>query len=75
MRVHERGSGETCACGTGVVAVAVVAGGAVPGGPPVVVSTPGGELEVTLDETGEATLTGPAVLVARGSLDLEVIGA
>ncbi len=75
MRVHERGSGETCACGTGVVAVAVVAGGAVAGGPPVVVSTPGGELDVTVDETGEATLTGPAVLVARGSLDLEVIGA
>lgn len=75
MRVHERGSGETCACGTGVVAVAVVAGGAVPGGPAVVVSTPGGDLEVSLDEAGEAILTGPAVLVARGSLDLEVIGS
>ena len=74
MRVHERGSGETCACGTGVVAVAVVAGGATPGGPPVIVGTPGGDLEVSLDDAGEATLTGPAVLVARGSLDLEVIG-
>ena len=40
-----------------------------------VVSTPGGDLEVSLDEAGEATLTGPAVLVARGSLDLEVIGS
>jgi len=74
MRVHERGSGETCACGTGVVAVAVTAGRAVPGGDPVLVSTPGGELEVSLDDAGEAMLTGPAVLVARGALDLEVIG-
>jgi diaminopimelate epimerase len=57
-----------------VVAVAVTAGGAVPGGDPVLVSTPGGELEVRLDDTGEAILTGPAVLVARGVLDLEVIG-
>jgi diaminopimelate epimerase len=74
MRVHERGSGETCACGTGVVAVAVVAGGASPGGAPVLVSTPGGDLEVHLEASGEAVLTGPAVLVARGVLDLEVIG-
>ncbi len=74
MRVHERGSGETHACGTGVVAVAVIVGGAVPGGEPVRVTTPGGDLEVQLRADGEAVLTGPAVLVARGVLDLEVIG-
>lgn len=74
MRVHERGSGETQACGTGVVAVAVSAGGAVPGGDPVRVTTPGGDLEVRIRPDGEAVLTGPAVLVARGVLDLEVIG-
>ena len=74
MRVHERGSGETEACGTGVVAVAVTVGGAVPGGDPVLVSTPGGDLEVHVRPDGEAVLTGPAVLVARGVLDLEVIG-
>lgn len=74
MRVHERGSGETCACGTGVVAGAVAAGGATPGGAPVLVSTPGGDLEVALDPSGQAILTGPAVLVAHGILDLEVIG-
>lgn len=74
MRVHERGSGETEACGTGVVAVAVAVGGAVPGGGPVRVTTPGGDLEVHLMPDGEAVLTGPAVLVARGVLDLEVIG-
>lgn len=74
MRVHERGSGETWACGTGVVAVAVCVGGAVPGGGPVRVSTPGGDLEVHVQPDGEAVLTGPAVLVARGVIDLEVIG-
>ncbi len=74
MRVHERGSGETWACGTGVVAVAVSVGGAVPGGYPVRVSTPGGDLAVHVEPDGEAVLTGPAVLVARGVIDLEVIG-
>ena len=74
MRVHERGSGETWACGTGVVAVAVSVGGAVPGGEPVLVTTPGGDLTVHVEPDGEAVLTGPAVLVARGVLDLEVIG-
>lgn len=74
MRVHERGSGETEACGTGVVAVAVAIGGATPGGAPVRVTTPGGDLEVHVRPDGEAVLTGPAVLVARGVLDLEVIG-
>ena len=74
MRVHERGSGETEACGTGVVAVAVAVGGAVAGGELVRVTTPGGELDVQVRPDGEAVLTGPAVLVARGVLDLEVIG-
>ncbi|MCA0253243.1 MAG: diaminopimelate epimerase [Actinobacteria bacterium] len=74
MRVHERGSGETEACGTGVVAVAVAVGGATAGGAPVRVTTPGGDLEVHVRPDGEAVLTGPAVLVARGVLDLEVIG-
>ncbi|MEA4943696.1 MAG: diaminopimelate epimerase [Propionicimonas sp.] len=74
MRVHERGSGETWACGTGVVAVAVSVGGAVPGGDPVRVTTPGGDLAVHVQPDGEAVLTGPAVLVARGVIDLEVIG-
>ena len=74
MRVHERGSGETWACGTGVVAAAVSVGGALPGGEPVRVTTPGGDLAVHVEPGGEAVLTGPAVLVARGVIDLEVIG-
>lgn len=64
MRVHERGSGETWSCGTGVVAAAAVAGG-VGDGEPITVVVPGGTLEVRF-AAGEATLTGPAVLVATG---------
>ncbi len=61
MRVHERGSGETQSCGTGVVAAAAVAA---PAGRCEVV-VPGGELDVDL--TGEeAILRGPAEIVARG---------
>lgn len=68
MRVHERGSGETRSCGTGACAAAVAAmraDGAAPG-TPYVVDVPGGRLEVVERGDGEVTLTGPAVLVARG---------
>ena len=68
MRVHERGSGETMSCGTGIVATAVAAladVGEATGD--VVVEVPGGELTVTVTEGG-STLTGPSVLVAEGLL-------
>lgn len=65
LRVHERGVGETESCGTGVVAAAAAVGEA----DRVVVSVPGGTLEVDL--TGDvAVLTGPAVVVARGTCTL-----
>lgn len=66
MRVHERGSGETMSCGTGIVATAVAAladAGEATGG--VVVEVPGGEVSVTVTEGG-STLTGPSVIVAEG---------
>jgi len=66
MRVHERGSGETMSCGTGIVATAVAAladSGEATGD--VVVVVPGGEVEVSLTEAG-SSLTGPSTLVARG---------
>lgn len=70
MRVHERGSGETLACGTGACAVAVAAarraGDA--SGLPWRVDLPGGTLEVGWTADGEVTLAGPAVLVAEGTL-------
>ena len=69
MRVHERGAGETLSCGTGTVAAAVAAladAGEVTGEVTVVV--PGGELTVVIREDG-ATLTGPSLIVAEGTID------
>ncbi|WP_199433385.1 diaminopimelate epimerase [Qaidamihabitans albus] len=69
MRVHERGVGETRACGTGTVAaVAAVLhlGGTDTGSS--TVDVPGGRLTVTV-ERETSSLTGPAVFVARGELD------
>ncbi|MFC5063439.1 diaminopimelate epimerase [Actinomycetospora atypica] len=70
LRVHERGSGETCSCGTGTVAGAVAglrAAGLDAG--TVTVTTPGGVLRVGVDPS-TTTLTGPAVLVAKGEVEL-----
>ncbi|AYJ49526.1 diaminopimelate epimerase [Rhodococcus sp. P1Y] len=69
MRVFERGVGETRSCGTGTVAAAAAAlsyEGLDSG--QVVVGVPGGEVTVTIDDSG-ATLRGPSVLVASGSID------
>jgi diaminopimelate epimerase len=75
MRVHERGSGETRSCGTGAGAVmvaAAVADGARPAGADVAyrVDVPGGTLTVTWTADDRVLLTGPAVIVARGTTDL-----
>jgi diaminopimelate epimerase len=68
MRVHERGSGETRSCGTGACAAAVAAAGDGPGRWRV--DVPGGGLEVSRDEAGHVYLTGPALIVAKGTTDL-----
>ena len=71
LRVFERGSGETLACGTGACA-AVVAGillGQLDS--PVSVSTRGGELSIEwLGGEHAVMLTGPAVSVFEGSIDI-----
>ncbi|MGW7564109.1 diaminopimelate epimerase [Streptomyces sp. NPDC054757] len=76
MRVHERGSGETRSCGTGACAVAVAAArrdGIDPAitGEPVTytVDLPGGRLVITELPDGEIEMTGPAVIVAEGTID------
>jgi len=72
MRVHERGSGETRSCGTGAGAVmvaAAVADGAERSGA-YRVDVPGGTLVVTWTPDDRVLLTGPAVIVARGTTSL-----
>jgi diaminopimelate epimerase len=69
MRVHERGVGETRACGTGTVAaVAAVLHLAGSATGQSTVDVPGGRVQVTVNEH-TSTLTGPAVFVASGELD------
>ncbi|WP_029137910.1 diaminopimelate epimerase [Nakamurella lactea] len=73
MRVYERGSGETCSCGTGTVAAAAVhlaAQGLSEG--TVAVTVPGGRVQVRVGADG-ADLTGPAVLVYSGTLNPAVL--
>jgi len=67
MRVFERGAGETRSCGTGVVAAAAVARQLLGAEGPWKVDVPGGRLSVDFDG-GQAFLTGPAVIIARGEL-------
>ncbi|MET0929830.1 MAG: diaminopimelate epimerase [Aeromicrobium sp.] len=71
MRVHERGSGETRSCGTGACAVAVATAVADGARRPVTyrVDVPGGTVHVSWDTDDHITLTGPAELVARGTMD------
>lgn len=66
MRVWERGSGETQACGTGACAAAVA--GVLNGLTErhVLAHLPGGDLELEWSEGGEVFLTGPAVEVFQG---------
>ncbi len=66
MRVHERGSGETQSCGTGICAVALAATLKTRKSLPVrwVINPPGGRLTVDIDPHSNATLTGPAALIA-----------
>lgn len=70
LRVYERGTGETQACGTGACA-AVVAGvrlGLLQAGAPVRVSLPGGDLSIVWQEGADVMMTGPAETVFEGEL-------
>lgn len=66
--VWERGAGETSASGTSAcaVAAAAIAWGACES--PVTVHLPGGDLVVSIDSGGDATLVGPAEEICRGEL-------
>ncbi|MCL2782386.1 MAG: diaminopimelate epimerase [Propionibacteriaceae bacterium] len=69
MRVFERGVGETRSCGTGVVAAAAAVRNATATSDVFNVQVPGGRLRVEFSG-GQAYLTGPAIIVARGNLTL-----
>jgi len=75
MRVHERGVGETMSCGTGACAVAWAARRhfepQLRGDSTWQVDVPGGTLQVSESAQGMLTLTGPADLVARGTVLLD----
>lgn len=78
MRVWERGAGQTLACGTGACAAAVAARVLAGTNERVTVSLPGGDLEVewggALDVEAPVLMTGPAVEVFSGEVDLDSIG-
>lgn len=70
MRVWERGSGETLACGTGACAAAVAA---VLNGlteRSVTLKLRGGDLMITWDEDGTVWMTGPAETVFEGEIEI-----
>lgn len=68
MRVWERGSGVTQACGTGACAVAVAAvlNGHSKKGEAITIHLEGGDLVITWLSTGHVRMDGPAVTVATG---------
>ena len=72
MRVWERGSGETMACGTGACATAVAAILNGYAERDVTVHLLGGDLEISWDETDNCVyMTGPAATVFTGEFDPE----
>lgn len=71
LRVHERGVGETLACGTGACAAMVQARRAGLIAARARVSLPGGDLVITWDGPGEVVwMTGPATHVFDGEIAL-----
>ena len=70
MRVWERGSGETLACGTGACASACAAIAKGLAESPVAMHLTGGDLTVEWDGSGDVFMTGPAVEVFQGEFEL-----
>jgi len=70
MRVWERGAGETMACGTGASAAGVAASLKGYTGRRVNVMLTGGELLIEWNEDNHVYMTGPAVEVFEGSIEL-----
>ncbi|MCR4645295.1 MAG: diaminopimelate epimerase [Oscillospiraceae bacterium] len=75
MRVWERGSGETFACGTGACAVAVAAvlNGYCKHDEPITVKLRGGDLSIVWKTDGTVMMTGSATHVFDGEIDLSAM--
>jgi diaminopimelate epimerase len=71
MRVWERGSGETLACGTGACAVVVAFThlGRTPRNTPITVSLRGGDLIITYRDDNHVLMQGSATEVFRGTIN------
>lgn len=71
MRVWERGSGETWACGTGACAVAVscVLNGYCKYGEWILIHLRGGDLKICYKEDGTVLMEGPATMVFDGTIE------
>lgn len=72
MRVWERGSGETFACGTGACAVAAAAvrNGISPPGEDIKIKLIGGDLTIKVSESYAVSMTGGATKVYEGVFEL-----
>ncbi len=75
MRVWERGSGETFACGTGACAsvVASVLNGFCSRDQEVTVNLRGGTLKITYKSDGTVIMKGPAAFICDGTIDVSGI--
>ena len=72
MRVWERGSGVTMACGTGACAsaVAAVVGGYCSYNSPITVHLDGGDLTIQVADDKSVTMSGPAEFVYEGDTEI-----
>ena len=70
LRVWERGSGQTLACGTGACAAAVIAIKKGLVNNKVTVKLPGGDLEIQWENDSDVYMKGPIKTVFQGRLHL-----
>lgn len=77
MRVWERGSGETFACGTGTCATVVgaVLNGICPYDEEVLVHLRGGDLRITYQSDGTVMMTGEAEYICEGTISDDFINS
>lgn len=77
MRVWERGSGETFACGTGTCAavVAAVLNGVCPKNEEILVHLRGGDLRIIWKNDGKVLMDGPAEYICEGIVPDEFINS